>query len=143
MNNEADQDPVLVIPCSGIGKVLGLISREAVYRVTDTLLPCQTDTVCLALLVTGDPATLQKVHYQPCITLDGCPKLCAQKNVEHSGGTVALGVRAYDTLKRHKGGQFGTATALSEEGWAVVDEIAADVVDKARFLIAAGRRNHG
>ena len=26
---------VLVVPCSGIGKVHGLISREAVYHVTD------------------------------------------------------------------------------------------------------------
>ena len=40
---------VLVIPCSGIGKVHGLISREAVYRVTDALMPGQADTVCLAL----------------------------------------------------------------------------------------------
>ena len=33
------QEKLLVIPCSGIGKVHGLISREAVYHVTDKLLP--------------------------------------------------------------------------------------------------------
>jgi hypothetical protein len=55
---------VLVIPCSGMGKVHGLISREAANQVTDTLLPGQSETVCLALLVTGDPATREKVqHY--------------------------------------------------------------------------------
>ena len=83
----------------------GLISREAVYQVTDRLLPGQADTVCLALLVTGDPETRQKVQQTPCITLDGCPKLCAQKNVELSGGKVAKGIRVYDTLKRHRGAQ--------------------------------------
>ena len=34
-----DTDTVLVIPCSGIGKVHGLISREAAYLVTDELAP--------------------------------------------------------------------------------------------------------
>ncbi len=125
-------EQVLVIPCSGIGKVHGLISREAVYQVTDTLMPGQVDTVCLALLVTGDPQTLRKVQEHPCITVDGCPKLCARKNVELSGGKVAAAVHVYDTLKRHRGEQFGSPTALSEEGWSVVAEIAADVAQSAQ-----------
>ena len=123
---------VLLIPCSGIGKVHGLISREAVYKATDTLGQNQAYTVCLALLVTGDPETRQKVQEQPCITLDGCPKLCAQKNVELSGGKVAQAVRVYDTLKRHRGGNFGSATALTEAGWGVVDEIAVEVAETVR-----------
>ena len=86
MDSNGQTQPVLVIPCSGVGKVHGLISREAVYQVTDQLLPEQADTVCLALLVTGDAETKQKVQQTPCITLDGCPKLCAFKNVELSGG---------------------------------------------------------
>jgi uncharacterized metal-binding protein len=121
------QKELLVIPCSGIGKVHGLISREAVYHVTDKLLPEQADTVCLALLVTGDPETRQKVQQTPCVTLDGCPKLCAYKNVELSGGKIAKSIRVYDVMKRHRGANFGTATALSEEGWAAVEELAAEV----------------
>jgi uncharacterized metal-binding protein len=124
-------EKVLLIPCSGIGKVHGLISREAVYHVTDRLLPGQADTVCLALLVTGDPETRQKVRRIPCITLDGCPKLCANANVELSGGRIAQGIRVYEAMKRHRGANFGTATALSEEGWAVVEELAAEVVRAA------------
>jgi len=124
----------LVIPCSGIGKVHGLISREVVYRVTDTLMPGQADTICLALLVTGDVKPQQKVRERPCITVDGCPKLCAQKNVELSGGTIAHGFRVYDTLKQHRGQEFGSPTALSEEGWAVVDEIAGQIAETARNI---------
>ena len=54
MQDAAHTNQVLLIPCSGIGKVHGLISREAVYKATDTLGPDGADTVCLALLVTGD-----------------------------------------------------------------------------------------
>jgi uncharacterized metal-binding protein len=131
MGNNGQKPEVLVIPCSGVGKVHGLISREAVYHVTDKLLPEHADTVCLALLVTGDVETRQKVQETPCVTLDGCPKLCAFKNVELSGGKIAKSIRVYDVMKRHRGANFGTATALSEEGWAAVDELAAEVAQVA------------
>ena len=134
------QTPVLVIPCSGIGKVQGLISREAVYQVTDKLMPGQTDTVCLALLVTGDADAKAKVQSQPCISVDGCPKLCAKKNVELSGGKVALGVRVFDTLKRHRGAQFGSPTALSNEGWTAAGEIAEEIAQTARQVIGATKQ---
>jgi uncharacterized metal-binding protein len=123
---------VLVVPCSGVGKVQGLMSREAVYQVIDERMPGQAETVCLALLVTGDPETRQRVRQTPCITLDGCPKLCAYKNVELSRGKIAKGIRVYEAMKRHRGADFGTATALSEEGWAVVEELAAEAAQAAK-----------
>ena len=75
-----DGDPshpeqVLVIPCSGIGKVQGLISREAIYS---ALSAAGSDRHGLpGSLVTGDPETRERVQRHPCITVDGCPKLCA------------------------------------------------------------------
>lgn len=132
MDHKSPTPEVLVIPCSGVGKVHGLISREAVYHVADEWLPARAETVCLALLVTGDVETKQKVQQTPCITLDGCPKLCAMKNVELSGGKIAKGIRVYDVMKRHRGANFGTATALSEEGWTVVEELAAEVAQVAK-----------
>lgn len=135
MASDSSAEQVLVVPCSGVGKVHGLISREAVYLVTDTLMPGQADTVCLALLVTGDAETRERVQSHPCITVDGCPKLCARKNVELSGGKVALGVRVYDTLKRHRGARFGSPTTLSSEGWVAVDEIAAEIAQTAQQVV--------
>ena len=139
MASSDTQGQVLVVPCSGIGKVHGLISREAVYQVTDKLMPGRSDTVCLALLVTGDAQTRDKIQTHPCITVDGCPKLCAKKNVELSGGKVALGVRVYDTLKRHRGAQFGSPTTLSEGGWAAAGEIAAEIAQTVGQLIGPGK----
>jgi uncharacterized metal-binding protein len=138
MGNVSRFNQVLVIPCSGIGKVHGLISREAVYQVTDRLLPGQAQTVCLALLVSGDPETRERVRQTPCITLDGCPKLCAHKNVELSGGRIAKGIRVYDVMKRHRGADFGTPTALTGAGWAVVEELAAEVDEAAGSTASPG-----
>jgi uncharacterized metal-binding protein len=87
MSDRMKKKPVLVIPCSGIGKVHGLLSREATYLVTDEIAPEQTDTMCLALLVKGDSEALEAVKSQACITIDGCPKAGAEKNVKIAGGT--------------------------------------------------------
>jgi len=131
MEDVATPRQVLVIPCSGVGKVQVLIGREAVYEVTDKRMPGRSDTVCLALLVTGDPETREKVRTHPCITVDGCPKLCAKKNVELSGGNVALAVRVHDALKRYRGSSLGSPTALSDEGWAAVKDIADEIAEAA------------
>jgi len=135
-------EQVLVIPCSGIGKVHGLVSREATYSALEAL-PGQTETVCLALLVTGDPEIRQKVREHPSITVDGCPKLCAQKNVELAGGTIVQAVRVYDTLKKHRGVNFGTVTTLSEQGLSVADEIGGTIATAARDILASREGHHG
>ncbi len=125
-----------MIPCSGIGKVHGLMSREATYGALERL-PGQSSTVCLALLVKGDAETRDRVRTHPSITVDGCPKLCAMKNVELAGGTVVQAVRVYETLKQHRGVNFGTATALTPEGLVVADEIGGQIAEAARQAIAA------
>lgn len=129
---------VVLVACSGIGKVHGLISREAVYEVTDQRLPGQSEPLCLALLVTGDAEARAKVVQHPCVTVDGCPKLCARKNVELSDGQVAHAVRVYDTLKRHRGAQFGSPTVLSRDGWTAVGEIATEICEATQRIMAGG-----
>jgi len=125
------QDTVLVIPCSGVGKVHGLVSREAAYLAAEELALGKTDIVCLALLVKGDEETLAKVQAHPCITIDGCGKACAQKNVEIAGGEVATAFQVAKTLSRHRGTQPGTGSELTEDGWLVAREIAEAVADEA------------
>jgi uncharacterized metal-binding protein len=134
MNKESEK--VLVIPCSGIGKVHGLISREAAYLAADEVAPGCTDVVCLALLVREDEETLAKVQAHPCITIDGCGKACAQKNVEIAGGQVADAVQVAKVLTRHRGSQPGSGTELTEEGWAISREIAEAVAEEAARICA-------
>jgi uncharacterized metal-binding protein len=76
---------VLIIPCSGIGKPIGTVSRETTYEIIENLSKGKAETVCLALLTLQDKETMDKVKNNYCITLDGCAKHCAKKNTEECG----------------------------------------------------------
>lgn len=115
---------IKVIPCSGIGKVYGLMAREAILKVSSELMPEETETVCLAHIVTGEDDAKEKVEGFTCVTMDGCPKLCSAKNVALAGGVVKKQFKSIDAMKEHKGVDAGTATFLTDDGWKIVDELA-------------------
>lgn len=124
---------VKVVPCSGIGKVFGLMAREAALGVTEQI-PELAETACLAYLVTGDEEAQAKVKGCPCITIDGCPALCSAKSVEAAGGIVVSKYRAVDEMRNHRGKNAGTGTALSEDGWMITDELASKVVSQIKDM---------
>src|SRR5665647_2617772 len=130
---------IKVIPCSGIGKVLGLLARETVLEVTNNLSPDKAETVCLAHLVTGDDDAVEKVKGYMCITVDGCPALCSAKSVELAGGIVKEKYRVIDEMRNHKGKNAGTGTVLTEDGWKIVDEFAAKIALKVDELVEEGK----
>jgi uncharacterized metal-binding protein len=125
---------VVIVPCSGIGKTYGSVSREAAYDVTEDLRPESTQLVPLSLLVLGDEAARAAVTAQPAITIDGCKLACATKMVKESGGAVTKDYAVLDVYRRHKqfkpqgiaelneGGQQ-LAGALAQEIAVVVDEL--------------------
>jgi uncharacterized metal-binding protein len=100
------------------------MSREATYLVTDELAPERTETMCLALLVKGDAETIDYVQKHACITIDGCSKACAEKNVELAGGRVEKALQVADAFKNHRGAKPGSATSLTEDGWSITRDIA-------------------
>jgi len=121
---------VKVVPCSGIGKVFGLMAREAVLETVLELCPEKSETVCLAYIVTGDNEVKEKIQGANCITVDGCPKMCASKNVSIAGGIVVQEFKVIDTVKEHKGKKFGSPTQLDADGVLVISEIAAKIARK-------------
>jgi uncharacterized metal-binding protein len=121
---------VKVIPCSGIGKVYGLMAREAVLKTVFELCPEKSETVCLAYIVTGDKEAKEKIEGFDCITVDGCPKMCASKNVSIAGGKVIDELKVLDTVKEHKGKKFGSPTQLDADGEVVISEIATKIAKK-------------
>ena len=127
---------VIIVPCSGIGKAQGLMAREAAYRAVEEVGHNRAETLCLARLVTGDQDALDAVRSQPCIAVDGCPKLCAHKNLELAQAKVSESVRVVDAFKRHRGARPGDATSLTGEGWAITGEIASELAGDARRLAA-------
>ena len=121
---------VKVIPCSGIGKVYGLMAREAVLKTVHELCPEKAETVCLVYIVTGDKEVKEKIEGCNCITIDGCPKMCASKNVSIAGGIVVEEMKVLDTVKAHKGKQFGSPTELTADGEHVMSEIAGKIAKR-------------
>ncbi len=128
---------VVVLACSGIGKVYGAIARETTYELMDRVRPGVVVTTCLPLLVIEDPEARQLVTGNPVITIDGCPKSCAQKSVEALGAKVARKYQAISFYKAHKD--------LKPEGIAELDEngrklaaLAADELAQAVDELAAG-----
>jgi uncharacterized metal-binding protein len=134
---------VLVIPCSGVGKVHGLISRESAYLAVDELAPTAAAVVCLALLVREDEETLERIRALPCITIDGCAKTCARTNVEIAGGRVAQAVQVAKALGNHRGIQPGNGSELTEDGWAVTREIAESVAERVERICAGEEGSDG
>ncbi len=131
-----DRKRVVIVPCSGIGKTYGSVSRDAAYEVTEDMRPADTQLVPLSLLVLGDEAARAAVADAQAITIDGCKLACATKMVKESGGTVAQDFAVLDVYRRHKqfkpqgiaelneGGQK-LAHALAEEIIIVVDTLGA------------------
>lgn len=131
-------EKIKVIPCSGMGKVYGLVGRESVLKVVKELCPDKADTVCLAYIVTGDDEANELIKGKKCITLDGCPAMCSAKSVELAGGDIIEKRRVLDTFRKHKGAKPGTATELTEEGWSIVDEIADEIAEKVNAFSKEG-----
>ena len=128
---------VVIVPCSGIGKTYGAVSREAAYEVVEDMRPAETQLVALSLLVLGDEDARAAVAGSPAVTIDGCKLACAAKMVEESGGTVAQDFAVLDVYRRHrqlkpKGiaelNEAGheLARVLAEEIAAVVDSLSRD-----------------
>lgn len=126
---------VKVVPCSGIGKVYGLMAREAVLEAVFELCPEKSETVCLAYIVTGDNEAKEKIEGYECITVDGCPKMCAAKNVSIAGGIIMEEIKVLDTVKEHKGKKFGSPTQLDADGEAVISEISVKIAKKINEII--------
>ncbi len=108
--------PVLIIPCSGIGKAYGSVGREAMYAVLEDLKPGLTDTVCLSLLTLADEEARKQVRDCPTITIDGCPKACAKVNVEAAGGRPAAIYRVFDVYRAHRDLKVRSVSELGENG---------------------------
>jgi uncharacterized metal-binding protein len=125
---------VVIVPCSGIGKSYGTVTREAGYIVAEELRPDDTRIVPLSLLVLGDEEARAAVRNAAVVTIDGCKLACATVNVSQAGGQATEEFTVLDCYRRHKDmkpqgiselneGGLALARALAEEVAQVVDDI--------------------
>ncbi len=118
---------VVIVPCSGIGKTYGTVTREAAYIVTEDLRPEQTTTVPLSLLVLGDEEAHAAVQDAQVITMDGCKLACATVNVRQAGGTVAKDYAVLDFYRQHKNLKPQGIAELNEGGEALARVLAEEI----------------
>ncbi len=115
---------ILVLPCSGIGKAYGEIGRQATYELAEDLKPGQVDTLCLGRLMIRDPEALERMEDSFVITVDGCAKDCALKNVEATGKKVDKAVRTLEVFKDHRDLKPEGVLNLGEPGFKLAHYLA-------------------
>ncbi len=118
---------VVVVPCSGIGKTHGSVSREAAYELTEDLRPAETCLVALSLLVLGDEEARRTVAGAPAVTIDGCKLACASKMVKQSGGTIAREFDVLEVYRRHRHLKPLGIAELNEDGAELARALAKEV----------------
>lgn len=135
---------IVIVPCSGIGKTYGTVSREAAYYVTEDLRPKDTRLLALSKLVLGDVEARLIVEGNPAITIDGCKLACATKMVQESGGRVGKDYAVLDVYRRYKQFKPQGISELNEGGLQLAQALAneiAEVVDE--LIVSKEGHEHG
>lgn len=118
---------IVIVPCSGIGKTYGTVSREAAYEVIETLRPETAQLVALSRLVLGETNACAAVAANPAITIDGCKLACATKMVQESGGHVAEEFAVLDVFRRNRQFKPQGIAELNEGGLQLAHALAEEV----------------
>jgi uncharacterized metal-binding protein len=118
---------VVIVPCSGIGKSYGTVSRVAAYQVTEEDRPDQTQLIPLALLVMGDEGSQKMVAESQAITIDGCKLACATKMVVQSGGQVAQDFAVLEVFRRYRDFKPQGIAELNEGGEKLANTLAKEI----------------
>ena len=120
---------IIIVPCSGIGKAVGSVTRKATYRIVDDLRSDTTTTICLALLTVGDEETKTLVKQNTCIAIDGCPSQCSKKNIEASGGNILAEFITTEILRANRGLKPQGVINLNEDGLKLTTRVVEKVLD--------------
>jgi uncharacterized metal-binding protein len=137
----AEHKTVVIVPCSGIGKSYGTVSRLAAYQVTEDDRPESTRLVPLSLLVLGDEETQAVLAENPAITIDGCKLACATKMVQECGGNVAKDFAVLEVFRRYRAFKPQGIAELNEGGQKLAGVLAEEVDAAVDELTAQGGQN--
>jgi uncharacterized metal-binding protein len=127
---------VVIVPCSGIGKTYGTVSREAAYNITEEMRPLETRLVALSKLVMGEEEARSAVEGNPAVTIDGCKLACATKMVLESGGVIAKDYAVLDVYRRYKQFKPQGIAELNEGGEQLARALAAEIAQVVDELTA-------
>lgn len=121
------RNKIAIVPCSGIGKPYGTVSRIAAYQVTEDDRSELTRLVPLALLVMGDEEYGKFISDNPAITIDGCPQQCATKMVLQSGGRILKECSVLEAVRNHRDLKPQGIAELNEDGEKLAKALAEEI----------------
>jgi len=139
MDEQKTPKKVVVVPCSGIGKSYGAVSREAAYVITEDLRPEAAQLVALSMLVLGEESARRAVAGNPVITIDGCKLACASKMVKENGGKIVQEIDVLDVYRRHKEYKPQGIGQLNEGGLQLAKALAEEVTPTIDSCTSAGQ----
>jgi uncharacterized metal-binding protein len=142
MTKQEKKPKVVIVPCSGIGKTYGTVSRESAYIITEDLRPEDTQLVALSMLVLGDETARSAVARNPAITIDGCKLACASKMVKESGGTLAQEIAVLDVYRRYKEFKPQGIAELNEGGQQLAYALAEEIAVTIDTLVSEDKGSH-
>jgi uncharacterized metal-binding protein len=139
MDEQKTPKKVVVVPCSGIGKSYGAVSREAAYVITEDLRPEAAQLVALSMLVLGEESARRAVAGNPVITIDGCKLACASKMVKENGGKIVQEIDVLDVYRRHKEYKPQGIGQLNEDGLQLAKALAEEVTPTIDSCTSTGQ----
>ncbi len=120
----------LIVPCSGIGKTVGEVTREATRILIEELRPGVFDTVCLArIMMDEEEDTRELIRTSNVITIDGCPERCATTSVKFAGGTPVLEVLTVKVLAKNRTHRPKSILDIGEGGRQLARDVAEVVIE--------------
>ena len=125
----SEQDfKVAVLGCSGIGRLISTIVRQAVYMIEKDR-PNEVVIVGSGPLTGDVPEALEAARKYPLVVIDGCRPHCATAIAEGKGLRIAGKVYAGDVIAKHKLSLAGeTREELGDKGMAVARAIADEAI---------------
>jgi len=126
---------IAILPCTGVGQVVGTIARQAAYQVCDDLKPDDTVLVCLPALVKGVQEDIDMIRICPVIVIEGGEEACATYALGLHGGTPTVTI-SVPKVMRGKGLKIKREARkqLTEPEQAVVRLVSGQVVREIERL---------
>ncbi len=127
---------VAVLGCSGIGRLVSTVVRQAVYMIEQDR-PDQVVVVSSGELTGDVPEALEAATKYPLVLIDGCRPHCATAIAEGKDLRIAGKVYAADVVAKHKLSLAGEKREeLGEKGMAVARAIADEAIAQIDWILA-------
>lgn len=127
---------VAVVGCSGIGRLVSTVVRQAVYMIAEAR-PDDVVVVSSGSLTGDVPEALDAARQYPLVVIDGCRPKCASAIAGGKGLDVAATVWVPEVVAKHKLSIAGEQrTGLGEKGMALARAVADDAIEKIDLALA-------